>query len=102
MRLRFHPLQMGEMAHGRLAFSWPACTGCLPMSESIEISSPAHMRIARRCHDALTQPAAAGCCTSTGPEAVSRIPPVARIRRYMRGRPWVVSGGNQCHSVYAL
>ena len=38
-RLRFHPLQMGEMAHGRLAFSWPACTGCLPLSESIEISS---------------------------------------------------------------
>ena len=29
----------------------------------------------------LTRPAAAGCCTSTGPEAVSRIPPVARIRR---------------------
>ena len=27
------------MAHGRLAFSWPACTGCLPLSESIEISS---------------------------------------------------------------
>ena len=39
VRLRFHPLQMGEMAHGRLAFSWPACTGCLPLSESIEISS---------------------------------------------------------------
>ena len=39
VRLRFHPLQMGEMAHGRLAFSWPACTGCLPPSESIEISS---------------------------------------------------------------
>ena len=27
-----------------------------------------------------TRPAAAGCCTSTGPEAVSRIPPVARIK----------------------
>ena len=39
LRLRFHPLQMGEMAHRRLAFSWPACTGCLPLSESIEISS---------------------------------------------------------------
>jgi hypothetical protein len=40
-----HPLQMGvlgEMAHGRLAFSWPACTGCLPLSESIEISSSLH------------------------------------------------------------
>ena len=34
---------------------------------------------------ALTRPAAAGCCTSTGPEAVSRIPPVARtIRRWHR------------------
>ena len=41
---------------------------------------------ARRCHDARTRPAAAGYCTSTGPEAVSRIPPVARIRRYMS--PW--------------
>ena len=36
----------------------------------------------RRCHDSLTRPAAAGCCTSTGPEAASRILPVARIRRY--------------------
>ena len=39
--------------------------------------------LARRCHYALTRPAAAGCCTSTGPEAVSRIPPVARVRRYL-------------------
>ena len=40
----------------------------------------------KRCHDEPradpTRPPAAGCCTSTGPEAVSRIPPVARIRRY--------------------
>ena len=34
------PLQMGEMAHGSLAFSWPACTGCLSLSESIEILYP--------------------------------------------------------------
>ena len=38
-RLRFHPMQMGEMAHGRLACSRSACTGCLPLSESINISS---------------------------------------------------------------
>ena len=43
------------MAHGRLAFSWPACTGCLPLSESIEISSLHQLaglkrpRISRRC-----------------------------------------------------
>ena len=28
----------------------------------------------RRCHDARTRPAAAGCCTSTGRDAVTRIP----------------------------
>ena len=37
----------------------------------------------RRCHDSLTRPAAAGCYTSTGPEAASRILPVARKRNYI-------------------
>ena len=36
VRITRMALQAGWMAHGRLAFSWPACTGCLPLSESIE------------------------------------------------------------------
>ena len=35
VRLRFHPLQMGEMAHGRLAFSWPACAPDAPPYPSL-------------------------------------------------------------------
>ena len=44
--------------------------------------------LARRCHYALTRPAAAGCCTSTGPEAVSRIPPVGRSTYKKEKNSW--------------
>ena len=48
------------MAHDRLAFSWPACTGCLPLSESIEISSLHQLAGLKRPRISRTFPATVG------------------------------------------
>ena len=49
-------MQMGEMAHGRLACSRSACTGCLPLSESINISSLHQLAGRKRSADTENSP----------------------------------------------